>query len=212
MGETLVSLLQLAREASGDLHRQIEKTDLAASMAQGRVDRATYARLMGAMVQIHDTVENRLQEAPLAAINGPSFHRYENALADYKVLSSITTEENFEALADWKTAFDFHPSSSPWLWVGALYVLEGSRMGSRMLLGQIASALGVPVEPGRGVDYHLFAVADKGQSWATYKAFLEKAQLEDDDREAFAAGVRLTFQMMLDLYRELSSESVAVHA
>lgn len=196
-----MSLLQLAREASGDLHRQIEKTPLATALAASTVDRETYARLMAAMAVVHEAVEGNLHAEGLA------FERRENvALGDCQALGGAA-EEDFEALATWKEALSL--AGSDWAWVGALYVLEGSKMGSRMLLGTIAKALGVPAEPGRGVDYHLAAVADRGQSWTRFKTFLESSEPDADDRAAYAEGVRRTFQMMVELYGELSASPAA---
>jgi heme oxygenase len=201
-----MSLLQTAREASGSIHGQIERTPLAASLVGGNVDRETYARLMAGLVRIHEAVEERFDAPLLKPLDQPSLRRLEAARSDRNFLATAQEDSvDLRVVDEWEQSLETHSSESDWVWVGALYVLEGSRMGSRMLLLPIATALGVNTQPGRGVDYHLAAVGDGGVSWRSYKAFLESAAPSDIEREAFADGVRKTFQMMHDLYEELSA-------
>jgi heme oxygenase len=202
-----MSLLQIARDASEDLHRQIEQTALAAALAKGTVERTVYARLMLAMASVHRVVESQLEVSPFAILKGPSFHREQTARNDAHRIAADLEDETFAEVLLWRSALENHEPTSPWGWVGALYVLEGSKMGSRMLIAPIAKALGVPAEAGCGLDYHLAALADRGQSWTSFKGFLESANANELDKLAFADGVRLTFKMMCNLYSELSERS-----
>jgi heme oxygenase len=196
-----MSLLQTAREASGDLHGRIERTRLAGDLVAGRVSREDYSRLLVGLIHIHEAVEGRLHRPTLAALEHPNLRRLHIAQADHESLGG-ENEAAPEAIAPWEEALDL--MNNDWAWVGALYVLEGSRMGSRMLLKPIAAALGVEVAPGNGVDYHLSALGNAGQSWSIFKTFLESANPYAASRSAFADGVRQTFQMMHDMYVEIA--------
>jgi heme oxygenase len=205
-----MDLLTTARAASGCLHAAIEKTAFATSLAGGTVRRADYVRYLSALAVVHETVEAHLEEEPLHALPSEGAKRAGVARADRQALGGSEDDEAFESVERWKAALEFHKSGSGWVWAGALYVLEGSRMGSRMLIQPISMGLNVPAQPGCGIDYHLAAVADRGASWQAFKGFLTAATPSDADREAFAEGVRMTFQMMNDLYAELSSPALAL--
>ena len=81
-----MSLLNLARAASGSLHREIEETPLALAMAGGTVDRETYVALMRAMRQIHEAVEGELTDPPLNVLDGNRYRRAEVIDADLAAL------------------------------------------------------------------------------------------------------------------------------
>lgn len=197
-----MSLLQTAREASGSIHAKIEQTPLANDLVNGRVERPTYCTLLHALAQVHDRVEGRFHRKMFAPVMSPTLRRLHLLRGDIAALGEACVEVDFFAIDIWEN--ELEGTASDWAWLGALYVLEGSRMGSRMLLRPIASALGVPTQPGQGVDYHLAAIGTAGQSWGILKAFLETAMPAELDRAAFAQGVRSTFQMLHDVYVDVA--------
>lgn len=69
-------------------------------------------------------------------------------------------------------------------------------MGSRMLVGPVARALGVPVAPGGGVDYHLDGLSDPGGRWKRVREAVASADRTADDRAAIVWGAVATFAVM----------------
>ncbi|QVL33762.1 biliverdin-producing heme oxygenase [Telmatocola sphagniphila] len=204
-----MSLLHRARTASGDLHRRIENTPLAQQLARGTVERDTYLRLLEVLLPIHTAVEAQLAHPPLNVLTNPNLPRRSLLIADRAALAAPAEPFESEHLSAWQEALQEEEAVSPWVWAGALYVLEGSRMGSRMLAKTVAAALQLPLQPGLGLDYHLAGLSDGGQTWQEFKAFLENAPVTASESDSFARGVGRTFQVMFDVYEELSGATAA---
>jgi heme oxygenase len=142
-------------------------------------------------------------------LTNPNLPRRKLLIADRAALAAPAEPFESEPLAAWQEALQEEEAVSPWVWAGALYVLEGSRMGSRMLAKTVAAALQLPLRPGLGLDYHLAGLSDGGQTWQEFKAFLENAPVTASESDSFARGVERTFQVMFDVYEELSGATAA---
>jgi heme oxygenase len=101
-------------------------------------------------------------------------------------------------------------AEAPWKLFGALYVFEGSRMGSMFLVRPVARALGVPVEPGQGIDYHLDGIERRPQTWAAFKTRLNQLPLTDRQWDEVVAAASQTMDGLHELYAALSGQFVCV--
>lgn len=168
------SLSRDIRAALADAHAAIERVPLARALIAGTVTREQYARLLGQLLACHETLEGELaRHAELAPVFPPGSGRVGVILGDLEALRLAVVPPDAPArqLCD---TFRSWSHSQPMSLAGALYVFEGSRMGSMMLAKSIAAALGVPCELGRGVDYHLQDAAERPRLWAEFKAAFDR--------------------------------------
>jgi hypothetical protein len=93
--------------------------------------------------------------------------------------------------------------SHPAALVGALYVLEGSRMGSMMIGRQLAKAWQIPPVPGQGLDYHLDGIATRGAEWKAFRAAVDTHPAVQAVAEAVLQLATATMDGLLVLYSGL---------
>jgi heme oxygenase len=190
------------RQAIGAAHAAIEALPASRAMLEGRIRRQSYAVLLGQLWYVHGCLESRLTgDHPAAALFTPEMSRAAVILRDLQVLGggvgpvAGATRQMVDAL----TA---EAERSPWTLLGALYVLEGSRMGSMVLARPLARALGVAMNPGCGLDYHLDGAADRPRTWGRFKASLAMLPLSEADQAAAVRGAAVTMDGLFAVYAE----------
>ena len=97
-------------------------------------------------------------------------------------------------------------AESPAVWAGVLYVLEGSRMGSMILVGRLAEALGLEVAAGVGLDFHYEGMSEAPRRFKALKSRLDEWLVEDLSMDAACFGARLTMAALLELYAASAGE------
>jgi heme oxygenase len=196
------------RQSLGPIHAAIEQTPLAKSMIGATVDRIDYCRAMAQMGIIHAALEQALGETNHPIYRPDDMARATIIATDLANLGYDGPIEPTESTARLVNQFEAWSIESPWKLIGALYVLEGSRMGSMALVRPVAKALGVEVRPGTGVDYHLDGMATRPQAWGRFKAELAATvlTLEQDDEIADAAVVTMSGLYSLYAGAEVSAD------
>jgi heme oxygenase len=206
-----MSLARALREALQASHDQIEQTPFAMALARGQVRTVDYTLALGQLRRIHGVLEEALGREPeLAELFRPPMRRlaaldrdlefWNVNLAELPCLAE--TDRLVEQLRVWS-------GRSAWHLLGALYVFEGSRMGSQVLVRPVAAALGVEPREGQGVDYHAEGAADQTRAWRAFKTQLDALILPSEHVAAVVAGACRAMDLLYDLYAVLPAAEVA---
>ncbi|MGL4464903.1 MAG: biliverdin-producing heme oxygenase [Planctomycetia bacterium] len=170
-----VEVAATIRAALRERHDAIEKTPFARALIGGSLSADDYRRALNELHVLHSRLEGRLTAAvELAGIYRPEQMARTSALErDLAALGTAPGPATLPATTQLVDRIDDWAEKMPAALLGALYVVEGSRMGSRFLYKPLAAALGVPPEPGKGVDYHLQGMDEQPASWNRFRADLE---------------------------------------
>jgi heme oxygenase len=192
-----MKILGLLRDATGALHARIEGLPFCKSLLAGEVDRGQYVELLTQLYHLHDQYETEIAASNLSWPVLPS-----RAAAIARDLKAFDVEigEVPSVVHEWnKTIQSFnHPAA----WAGVGYVLEGSRMGSRVLVKSISRGLNLPLTLGVGLDYHLGAGNNPNEIWQQVIAALVTADDAAVGRNAMIKAAVATFESMYLLHEQ----------
>jgi heme oxygenase len=197
------------RSALAADHAAVEATPFARAMVSGRIAPADYAAGLAGLYHLHAALEGGLGEAAgrcpeVAAVYDPDrMARSPLAARDLAALGAPPAGEPGPAVARLARRFADWAAGAPWALLGPLYVLEGSRMGSMVLVRSLAPALGVDRRPGAGLDYHLDGIATRPQDWQVFRAALAGLPLTPAQRADVLAAAVATMGGLLELYAAL---------
>lgn len=196
-----MSIAHRIRVALQETHVRLEGTPLAAELVRGSISRAAYVRLLKQLLPLHVAFERAAALNPcLPGLFIPSVMCREDALR--RDLDALSAENEPEDSIDWAQGLTPHLAEwkDSWALAGPLYVLEGSRMGSMMIAGALARALGVPVQPGTGLDYHLEGSAERPHVWRRFKEALDAVAPSGAAADEIVEAAVVTMDAMLHLY------------
>jgi heme oxygenase len=200
-----MSLTQRIRLALKVLHERIENTPLAVRMQSGLLSRPEYVCLLQQLEQLHQGLEGALQRhADQYGVFRPEHARAPALQSDLAALDASVADTCRPATRRLLGLFADWSQRAPEALLGAFYVFEGSRMGSMLLLQPLAAGLGLPVEPGHGLDYHLAGLADRPRQWVQLKAQIDQLPLNAAQQERVIAAAAATMEALFDLYMDLS--------
>jgi heme oxygenase len=205
-----VDLLQSIQEATAEWHGRIERLPLALAIIEGRVTRDAYVALLGELLTVHRAVEYGLQSYPEASVlYRPDMARCPALVRDRTALGAEFPETGGTTAAALAAWLEECAQTGYTELMGALYILEGSRMGSLALARPLAHALEVPLTQGKGLDYHLEGMADRPRTWQTFKATLRTLPLTALQVTEFVNGAAVTMRGLHDLYASLPAGTLA---
>jgi heme oxygenase (biliverdin-producing, ferredoxin) len=193
------------------IHAQIDRSPMAAALVSGQIDRDAYGLLLGAMYDLHTAFEEALEEAHELPVmyQDPAYRRADDIQRDLIALGFSEIEPTPEAVMDMIEQIREWPAQSPWKLLGALYVFEGSRMGSMVMAKSLARAFGLAPAPGVGLDYHLAGAATRPQTWMGFRASINALQLNEADADEVLAGAVEMMTAMNDVYQNAPTRLVA---
>ncbi|MFN4258792.1 MAG: biliverdin-producing heme oxygenase [Gemmataceae bacterium] len=205
-----MSLNLRLQHTTHDLHREIEQLPLSRWMVEGTVPLTVYASLLRQLGYIHRTLESALAEQRDASTVLQPHHRRAPLIErDLIILGMNAWEPPLPMVAALLVEIESWSGTKPWMLTGCLYVLEGSRMGSMMLVKPLAQALRVPLAPHCGLDYHLEDMRDGPHHWRQFKGRLDALSLPPvQSEELIQAAVRM-FEVLIELYEVLSQTDAA---
>jgi heme oxygenase len=197
-----MTLPDMIRQTIAASHSAIEETPAAKGMIAGTIDREAYARLLAQLKFIHDTLENQLHGKPeLAGLYDPAEMKRSHVITrDLENLDFEADDSVLDPTSHLMLLFRQWGEVAPWMLIGPLYVLEGSRMGSMALVRPVARALGLEVRPNVGVDYHLDGMATRPQVWMQFKAKLAATPFSDAQKENICRAAAATMTALHSLY------------
>jgi len=184
------------------IHAVIDLSPMAGAMVSGQIDREAYGLMLWSMVELHTAFEDAADGAATLpdVFRAEGFRRAADIRRDLTALGFTQPEpvngtvmELMERFAEWA-------SSTPWKLAGALYVFEGSRMGSMVMAKSLARAFGVAPTAGTGLDYHLAGVATRPQQWMAFRSLVNGLHLDAAAEADVVAGAVDTMTAMADVY------------
>jgi len=204
-------LPDMLRQSIASLHTSIEATPLACVMINGTITKSAYSQWLYQMMSIHHHLEQALTSTTmLGELYDPNtMNRSEILKQDAEALQLEIDETSHAAVEAFGATLHDWSSESPWKLLGVLYVLEGSRMGSLALVRPLSKALGVALQKGTGIDYHLDGAAQRPQIWQAFRAKLAQFPLSTEQREDVQSASCHTMSVLHDMYATtVLSESV----
>jgi heme oxygenase len=205
-----MDLPQRLKEAIAETHDAIEALPLSKSILEGQISRATYRVLLSQLWYVHADLERLLLgAAELVGLVERTMHRTNTIMADLAALEmeiapiQPCTTRTLQAVRAAAHA-------SPWALLGCLYVLEGSRMGSMVLVKPLSAALKVELRPGQGLDYHLEGMQTRPRDWMQFKARLTALELDADQTQQAIHGAQLMMQGLYAIYEAQSNATSLV--
>lgn len=177
------------RGATDHLHRDLDR--IVAGFRLG--DAAHYRRFLQASAATLIAIEQLLESAGVAQLlpDWAERSRREPILADLRSLDSQA-----QPLALRRTA------PTPAEVFGILYVLEGSRLGARMLLDQVLTSTDERV---RNASAYLRHGQEQPDHWRTFLQHLESHQAADDQTQTVSGAV-YAFTMFIRAFSQAAAE------
>jgi len=204
------------RQALAPAHAQVELTPFAQALAGGRVGQAEYVAGLRQMGYLHEALEAALADAAprhpgVAALYDPvKMDRAASIARDLGVLGEGPIDAPAAPAARLAAAVAGWAAAKPWALLGALYVVEGSRMGSMVLARSVGKALGRdPRQPGTGLDYHADGLATRPHDWRQFRQALADLPLTEAEAEDVCAAAADTMDGMVELYAALPAAAPA---
>jgi heme oxygenase len=197
------------KNAIDTLHRRIESTPYARAIFSGSISPRDYARSLVQFLQLHESLEDQFAKHPeLPCYDPESMARTVSLQRDIAWWGGFADEQPLPSTANVISTFERWSDATPVGLIGAIYVLEGSRMGSMILAGSLSRGLQVPAEPGMGLDYHVDGITDRPKTWRGFRETLNALELSPEDREIVIASAVETMAILCDLYAELTVSQV----
>lgn len=201
------------RAAIASAHDTVERTPFAVAMSSGRIDGSTYAVSLRPLLRLHEALENALSsvsDSPeIAAVFDPArMMRAPLLQADLTFWEpdGETPTRAEAAVLQLGRLFRSWAESTPWALLGALYVTEGSRMGSMILARSLAKAFEVRPEPGVGLDYHVVGIETRPADWQRFKAAVNSLRLTTSQSADILDAAVATMGGLIAVYASLPAE------
>jgi heme oxygenase len=158
---------------------------------------------------MHESLEEQFANHPELPVYDPlTMARSASLRRDIAWWGEIADEAALAATNHLVSTFEQWSKTTPIALIGALYVLEGSRMGSMILAGSLSRGLRVPAQPGMGLDYHVDGIADRPRTWRAFREALDGLELTPEDRQVVISSAVETMAILCDLYAELPASEV----
>ena len=202
-----MSFFERLRTVLGAVHPRLEDLPLSQRMLDGEITRSEYIALLTQLLTLHDRLEREIER------HGDTLTCYHPRMARAPVLRrdlrrlgarrAPPLEAGTRVLVEW---FADWSRETPWRLAGALYIFEGSRLGSAVLVHPLGHALGTGTGPGQGIDYHLAATRDRLKEWLDFKARLQRRVHSRDREDAVLHGALATIEGLYEIYAAVGGE------
>ncbi|MCB0641222.1 MAG: biliverdin-producing heme oxygenase [Phaeodactylibacter sp.] len=185
-------VLERLRQATRSLHDAVEAAGYGAAIREGALQPDAYRRMVQMNHQLHSALERALEAAfeKLGDLNVPPFYQPRSAwiAEDLQQLDlEIPEPIQFEA-------FEQIPEV-----LGALYVLEGSMLGSKFILHRIEQMPAI-----KALNAHYFfqqAAENTKVRWYQFQDLLQKYPWPELAQEAAVHAARRSFELFLKVYQ-----------
>lgn len=208
-----MTLFNRLRNAIAISHDQIEKTDYSVAIMSGRISVDDYAISLAQLHAIHSVLETTVADTLASDVFYPEMVRTPALLRDLAYWGHQLSDFSiFPATLNICDLIKQMIAKNPISAIGFLYILEGSRMGSLVIVKPLAAALGVAPNDSQGLDYHTEGARQTPARLARWKGDLEQrswseAQILSIEKTA------VTFMESLNhLYAILPANSRSRHA
>jgi heme oxygenase len=190
-----MEILGILRGATGAIHGRIEELPVCKALLAGDVDADTYAALLGSLLHLHEAYE---AEIAASGVRWPATPSRAAALQRDLSFFGADAGDVPAVIDEWIEAIHHLEHASAWAGVG--YVLEGSRMGSRVLVKSISRGLELEPRLNNGLDYHLDNGSDPNGTWKQVMGALVAADTDAAARTAIVTAAVATFEAIYALH------------
>lgn len=186
----------ILREASSDAHVAAEATPILSKLATGYISDHEYCYVIAGFAFLFDSILHDIETLP----GGPQIlaltHIAERAQQARNDALHLGVKQRLSAL---RAPFIRSPASA----FGAVYVLEGARLGGAMIGARLRSA-------GRrvgAVGYRFFDLKHEpvAQDWRTFKSHLDRLLVGEDQLEEAIVAARSVFELTATVFAEPKS-------
>lgn len=212
------SLADRLKESTKELHHAAEHHPLQQSIVRGTISRSDYASFASSLRNVHAAMEARLAAL---AVNDPRiaaiFHERHHRLAafdrDIALLAGSEVRATPQLAHSDGGVIDMRPEewfggaehAHPLVWIGLLYVVEGSSNGGQVIARVLRRAWGLDDDTLRSLDPH---GTETRTHWAAFRTSLDAQSFSSAERDSIVAGAAAAFAGITRLMDSL----VAVHA
>jgi heme oxygenase len=184
-------VLKCLRAATRDAHSSVECAPILARLTKPDLTREGYLTALRVLYGFHAAynavLPGLLKEEPKSSLFGPS-----------AALGALRRDLQFlgEHVLDTTPILENPPPNTAAA-IGALYVLEGSALGGRVIGRHVSLAL--RVGPGQGGDFFCAATADQARErWRRFCDFLDQTGQEEGRIADICEGANATFKTLSD--------------
>lgn len=187
---------QQIKAATQELHRSIETLPLMSLLMSEDIDLATYRQILKRLYRLHLATESHIYSAlsymkPAELQQG---HRISYLEADLRELG-VCNENRQDALSNkyWRDSI-----CGPAQALGALYVLEGSRLGGKLIARQVQQ------KPELAVATRFFSASsdEKSGQWKSFLMHFNHCLDSSEKLEQATRGAAETFQLFQQMLGE----------
>lgn len=169
------------KSSTRSLHDAVERSSLLDRLARGDIDRAQYSLLLATLYGIYSPLEFAvhaiLERTPV-----------ETKVAWFKMdFQALSVNESELLLCTQLPVLETRASA-----MGALYVLEGSTLGGRILSQRVRSVLGIG--PSNGGRFFYGYGDDTGRRWSQFKDELLQEENSPGARKKIVEAAKATFR------------------
>ena len=194
------------KEGTQALHDQAESGNFQVRMVNGELARIEFASFLGQMRHIHATFDPAIQSAAaaderVAQIFDEShlrLGRIDQDLADLSaeaIADPLPSTQQFIGYIN--DRLEQHPASL----IGVLYVKEGATNGNKIVAKRLRETM--ELEPDHAMRYLDPHGKDQRRKWNGFKETLNELDLTDVEQEECVRVAQETFQMVMDVSREI---------
>jgi heme oxygenase len=210
-----MSVADQIRQAIAPAHVAVEQTPFAQGMASGRISRTDYIAGLQQIAGLHEGMEAALiaaqGSAPVAAFFTPgTMCRGPVVRRDIAALGGSEECELHPTIMTLVEQFDAWVSAKPHALLGALYVMEGSRMGSMVLARSLSKGLQLEPRPGTGLDYHIEGIATRPTDWKKFRESLANWPWSETESVEIVNAATMTMDALVELYAAVPTTSPAL--
>jgi len=193
------SCIEYLRQSTKPYHEALESLKTSRDIVRGVIPVATYLELLSHLYYAHRIWEI-LGQKTLAQHSRPWPRLSFRAAAIVCDLSALggSLKRCPGSVIQW--CKKLRVEGSPWVWAGAGYVLEGSRLGARAIVPGLKRALHVPSACTWGLSYHLDQSEVLQQYWCKVVTYLNDLGTSASVTESIVYGAILTFKCVTSIY------------
>lgn len=204
-----MSLSELLREGTADVHRTAERSAFVLRFVEGRLDRLVFSRHLRALHDVYEALEGALDrrrdDPRIAAFHLPALWRrtaIETDLAFFRG-PGWRAEPPVPAAAEYAAHLRGIESARPILLVSHAYVRYlGDLSGGQMLKKMAARQLGLD---GHGLAFYEFPeIADAAAFKADFRRRLDELAVADGEGAALLAEARTAFALNAAIFEQLA--------
>lgn len=175
------------RHATAAVHERLHGVPVFAALAAGQLDKARYVRLLGRLHGFHDPFEAAIDQAGSPGLRPAEWRRAHLLRSDLAALGQ--TEAAIRQLPRYPVVgCQWTPARA----MGALYVIEGSTLGGRLLARQLDHLVPADGDCGRSF---LLAGTDTGHvRWRDFCTVLDRCGTDPASRAEMVTGAVETFR------------------